>query len=361
MDAQQTTTSDPADLRCPLCSYDLRGLTDPRCPECGFAFAWAELRDAQRARHPWLFEHGRGRNVRSFLSTYARAAVPWRFWRTVTPSNPVHVGRLLLYAAAVNLALVIAVAVPVARTAVDLARTDAVVRSQYTAAPNLPGYVVGPEPGYLPYLLAIGGRAGRGVTIPTATVSAARVDAAAPRVASAAFVGQVVAAYRDDGSGYGGQPTVNPNAVAVGVVLAWPWLTLAGLLVFRRSMRRAKAPAAHVLRAVVYGTDVGVPAVLAAVVLFAPTIDPGAGYRYAGPATSQRTLWALLPTGPFDRAAVPAVLAIGLCLAVTSGRVSVAYARYLRFDRPVLTVLAAQAMVVLAVAIVVSRTVRLFG
>lgn len=26
------------DVRCPLCDYDLRGLTEPRCPECGYRF-----------------------------------------------------------------------------------------------------------------------------------------------------------------------------------------------------------------------------------------------------------------------------------------------------------------------------------
>jgi hypothetical protein len=28
------------ELSCPLCEYNLRGLTDSRCPECGFAFTW---------------------------------------------------------------------------------------------------------------------------------------------------------------------------------------------------------------------------------------------------------------------------------------------------------------------------------
>src|SRR5687768_18521450 len=30
---------------CPLCDYDLRGLAEPRCPECGYRFTWEELRD----------------------------------------------------------------------------------------------------------------------------------------------------------------------------------------------------------------------------------------------------------------------------------------------------------------------------
>jgi hypothetical protein len=31
------------DVSCPKCQYNLRGLTVPRCPECGFEFAWADL------------------------------------------------------------------------------------------------------------------------------------------------------------------------------------------------------------------------------------------------------------------------------------------------------------------------------
>ena len=31
------------DLPCPQCQYNLRGLTLPRCPECGFTFNWSDL------------------------------------------------------------------------------------------------------------------------------------------------------------------------------------------------------------------------------------------------------------------------------------------------------------------------------
>ena len=33
-------------IRCPLCDYDLRGLIEPRCPECGYQFVWPEVLDA---------------------------------------------------------------------------------------------------------------------------------------------------------------------------------------------------------------------------------------------------------------------------------------------------------------------------
>jgi hypothetical protein len=31
------------DVRCPECEYNLRGLTVPRCPECGLPFDWSDI------------------------------------------------------------------------------------------------------------------------------------------------------------------------------------------------------------------------------------------------------------------------------------------------------------------------------
>ena len=31
------------DVLCPLCEYNLRGLRDARCPECGYRFIWMEV------------------------------------------------------------------------------------------------------------------------------------------------------------------------------------------------------------------------------------------------------------------------------------------------------------------------------
>jgi DNA-directed RNA polymerase subunit RPC12/RpoP len=43
-----------SDVACPLCGYDLRALTEPRCPECGYAFTWPDLVDPARRPHPYL-------------------------------------------------------------------------------------------------------------------------------------------------------------------------------------------------------------------------------------------------------------------------------------------------------------------
>ncbi len=56
---RQTTSAvdvlrtDTAGLRCPGCDYDLTGLTESRCPECGQAFDAAALRSGVWPATPW--------------------------------------------------------------------------------------------------------------------------------------------------------------------------------------------------------------------------------------------------------------------------------------------------------------------
>lgn len=85
------------ELRCPRCRYDLRRLPQPRCPECGLQFRWAELVAATRCSlSPLAFEYQwRKRPLRSFLATVGRAMFPWRLWRRARPANAPRVGPLL--------------------------------------------------------------------------------------------------------------------------------------------------------------------------------------------------------------------------------------------------------------------------
>src|SRR3712207_2033609 len=85
------------DVTCPLCDYNLRGLSEPRCPECGYAFAWPDLLDPARRRHPYLFEHHPEHNVRSFRLTWLNNLWPPRFWRLLGAWQRVNRLRLLLY------------------------------------------------------------------------------------------------------------------------------------------------------------------------------------------------------------------------------------------------------------------------
>lgn len=92
----QTVTDD---VECVRCGYNLRGLAQPRCPECGLEFEWADLFDPARRRHPYLFEHqAQHGRFGAFFRTAVGALNPWRFWRTITIQQPCHGRRLWLYA-----------------------------------------------------------------------------------------------------------------------------------------------------------------------------------------------------------------------------------------------------------------------
>jgi hypothetical protein len=84
-------------VECPLCRYNLRGLSEPRCPECGFTFEWREILDITRRKHPYLFEHHPDRNAWSFYKTLIGGLNPWRFWSTLHPAQAADERRLMAY------------------------------------------------------------------------------------------------------------------------------------------------------------------------------------------------------------------------------------------------------------------------
>src|SRR5215471_12139833 len=82
------------EILCPLCGYNLRGLVEPRCPECGHRFVWTQLLDEHEHRHPYLFEHYPRKKFRSFVRTLAASMLPRRFWRTLQPIHTLYPRRL---------------------------------------------------------------------------------------------------------------------------------------------------------------------------------------------------------------------------------------------------------------------------
>jgi hypothetical protein len=301
----EPSTADP--VLCPLCDYDLRGLTEPRCPECGYRFEWGVIRDPARRVHPYLFEHHPERNVAAFWRTLAGGFHPRRFWTTLFPTQPSRPRRLLLYWALAALPLVVAV----------FAEQGASLRSH----------------------------AGEIVALRAKVTRNVQTD-----VSSAAWVTRqygTLAHYLDES-----WPTApswgffrnfyrhgpGPYAWLALLVLGRPWLTFLALLVFRISMRRSRIKPVHVLRCVLYSSDqmlwvgllvAGIVAYEAYVLLSLGVPLPGAEFRFLGPLAAGilATVWSVY------------------CLAS-------AYRHYLRFDHPLLTVLAAQVVVVLLVAVV---------
>lgn len=97
----------PDQVTCPLCDYDLRGLAEPRCPECGYRFEWPDLLEADRRTHPYLFEDQQRRLVRAFFATLIGGLRPRRFWASLKPSHPPRLGRLIVYWALTTALLVV--------------------------------------------------------------------------------------------------------------------------------------------------------------------------------------------------------------------------------------------------------------
>ncbi len=84
------------EIHCPLCKYNLRGLVDPRCPECGYRFSWREAL-APKTQHPYLFEHYPRHRIWSFCKTALGGLRPIRFWNGITPTHKLHSGEIVTY------------------------------------------------------------------------------------------------------------------------------------------------------------------------------------------------------------------------------------------------------------------------
>jgi hypothetical protein len=264
--------SDPVDPRtkplpCPLCEYDLRGLTEPRCPECGYHFTWDELFDPTRRFHPYLFEHHPERNGWSFWNTLLAGLVPIRFWSNLFPTQPSRPKRIVAYWVLCSIPLLVV-------TAIHLWVTGAAVVGQLRMWGN-------PAP---PWSLLV----------------------------------RMTHARDTDAGGYGFLALAG---------LAWPWLTMASLLVFQISLRRARLRGSHVLRCALYAGDLALWGGLLLCAHVGIAIAIGS--------------W---PPREFGWLA-PLLAAVVLSLLVY--RLWTAYRLYLRFDHALATVLASQSMVLL--------------
>ena len=139
----------------------------------------------------------------------------------------------------------------------------------------------------------------------------------------------------------GGGGDVEPHALrwapiwAAAVLVTWPWLTLGALMVFQVSMRRVRLRPIHVLRCVVYASDVAVWVAVATLLAIGAEMYAEKAFL----ARQQR--W-----GEGDVFAICATLAALLVLAV---RLAFAYRLYLRFQHAVAVVIASQVIVWLIV------------
>jgi hypothetical protein len=295
-------------LPCPLCGYDLRGLPEQRCPECGHAFNLLELRRAQqRAAErplPWLIEYppdaayGPERNA---LLTQLLTLNPWWFWRRLRPTMRINQPRLRLYA----------------------------------------------ETGWL-------------ITAAGLALAIALEPPASWLMKLAAYYLTLTDSGPESVSTWGNQWELSDrliSAIAPVVVMAvWPWLTLGILACFRMSLRQARVRPGHLLRCVTYSADLAIPAAILLLVgsWLITWWTPG-GWGNVSLQSLFMSLGLLDWFGWFVyQNQMPSPLA-GMTLLVLlwfAVRLCIAYRRYLAFPHAIATVISSQVILWLVLVIV---------
>lgn len=295
------------EIHCPLCDYNLRGLSEPRCPECGYRFVWADLTDPARRLHPYIFEHHPERNIWSFWKTAFGGLLPSRFWKSLRPEQPSSGKRLFLYWAWSMAVVVFSCAIQYVHAAVGYQRMVVVVRATLQVNPTPPGWSYWKD-----QIIAQHGS------------FQAALDAYHPLFPSPRFLAAVL---RDRSVG----GVVIPPVL---VSLVWPWLTFMALMLFRWSMRKARIKPVHVLRCVLYSFDLGL---------------------WVGGVISVATLSTFLVTKTASLNQYVRTGIVWFCLfmaLLAIRRLRIAYRVYLCFDHAFMTVLSSQVIVFLIVLLV---------
>jgi len=294
-----------SEILCPLCDYNLRGLIEPRCPECGYRFEWADLIDPARRRHPYLFEHHPHRRIWSFYRTLKGGLRPKKFWTSLHPAQPSHVRRLVVYWIVCNLGFLL---LPLATVAVDfvtIAREMQQIRAQITAS-----YTASP-------------------LFLTRAAFDQYLDETCPLPPSLRFFQAAIRASVERRNAL--------VALFASLLLAcWPWIVFLPLMIFGVSMHRAHVKTIHVVRCVLYSSDTSLWVVALALLL---AILTTLAALYTG------VSW--LDRHDFMPLAIAALMAVFLLLYLW--RLTVAYRRYLKFDHSFATVLSAHIIAVLSV------------
>lgn len=305
------------DVSCPLCQYDLRGLAQCRCPECGYTFTWEELLDPKRRRHPYLFEHHPDRNIWSAARTWFGGLRPHRFWAGVFPTQPSRPRRLVAYGLLCNgLYAGLFVGILAAMLVFEVEKTRTRLRQEvYNSPPQVKVRLIQ--------------RFG--------SLDAAWQAYAKPEVFPALWDAFVL----PDG------PYACLTFVAVPV--AWPWLTFLSLLVYQRSMRRSRVRPVHLLRVSIYCYDTVAAAALVAVMMALTQPWVRAGWSQLRPWQESYNFKGVFITNEF-------LPVLALVLLFCSYRLWRACRSYLQFRFALPAVIASQTIVLLASCCLVFTT-----
>jgi len=286
------------DVLCPLCDYNLYGLTEPRCPECGYPFAWPEILDPMRRHHRYLFEHHPERRLWSLRKTIAGGLLPRRFWRSIHASQPSYPRQLLVYWCLLAGIHLLALAGQLSAFGVYRARETIALHRRM-------------RPGVLAYWNSPRSAQRAKQIVSQYGSIQAYVEKRYPLRVTAGMIGDLAreAPFAWDYWGFLLLP------------LLWPWLVFAGLMVFRISMWRARVKSIHVVRCISYCYDwlvlVGVMLLGCAIVVLV-----------AGGLTNDAAIGLMFNIGV--GVLVPALI-------VSAYRLATSYRLYLRFDHPVST------------------------
>lgn len=302
-------------ISCPLCDYNLRGLAEPRCPECGHRSSWGELLRAAREAHETLFDHYSKRNVRNFFVTLRGGFLSASFWKNISPTLSGSRRRLLVY---LLLCMVPCLMLVAGAGVVEALRYEAMVAW------------------------------GRANLVASLSTPANATWANAEIAKYGSVQGVVNGWYPPWWRGRGLVEVLGVLWGAGGMLLA-PAGTLLGMMIFQASMRRARIKQVHVLRCVVYSYDVFftvgmvvlimvvVGALFPAAAIRLPDVDRQLGiiaHRYR-------------PGGGLSQ------YAFGAVMIVAGWRLGRAYHYYLRFDHAYWMAYSVQVIVTLFYAVLI--------
>jgi hypothetical protein len=226
MSEPATDISNELELLCPLCEYNLRGLSEPRCPECGHRFDWDALRESVTTKHLYLFEQNRGK--KAFFRTWSNSLWPRRFWGELRTTHDPNQDRLMKYGAIQTLCAIALLFMPVCAMLVQ-----GILRIQAARAAWVVRVNSGAPPAFISQMLARYG--------------------SIQNAAAATFP------YRDlfrDFLPYAPASPYSPvrcvGISMIEIILLWPALTYLTLMFYREVLRHAKIRRVHVLRVAIY-------------------------------------------------------------------------------------------------------------
>lgn len=313
------------DVACPMCGYNLRGLSLSRCPECGFECTWQDLLSPDR-RVPYdLFEYAPRRKLIALLRTLGLCvARPVSLWRRLQPQHPWRPKRLLILYLVCALPLLVGLSI-------DWITIGVRIHNESLAArPGQTGIWNGTSPGISAQLLSE-----RRAWLQREYGSLqAFLDYEAPLAPSMRFFERMI------------EECARATKYAV-ILVAWPLLTFGSLSLYRRSVQRYQVHRSHLARVAVYAHVpmfwLGMLFSLCIMLALWKAPEIVTRHTWRPPLFFQ---WFLIRA---DRTTEHAVLWLAVSsLCCSTALLIVACRHYLRIPRPIAGVVASQILILLA-------------